>query len=446
MYNSWQVIINLIIVALLCLVIFSYLNFLEYRHNSRDVEHTYEVLNSITKLEGELTRLQALRRGYMLAPTDIPLERIRESQVRVHKDLDTLTILVSDNRLQFSHLNDIINDLDSSGIYENKALFLSAGQAEPTNSKYELIFLDKVYAHLDQMKQTEGELMNIRAFLKKESEWLLPVLILITGAVSISMLFYTFFMMNRELKQRLLTAKALESNIQQLNLTNEELERFAFIASHNLKEPIRKARTTLSRIQLNAEESPIQLAEKIGKSDKLLLQLQHLLDDLLTYTRLLHHNENKEQVSLETVFQKVLRDFSEDLKGCNAEVSVGSLPVVSGFPVQISLVFTHLVSNAIKYRKLSGPLSIGVSSLMSTSSNHWVIQVEDNGIGFDPHYIQKIFEVFGRLHTRDDYEGTGIGLAICRRVMSNHNGFIQADSEPGRGARFSLFFPAGTAS
>lgn len=446
MYNSRQVTINLTIAALLCLVIFSYLNFLEYRHSSRGVEHTYEVLNSITKLEAALMRLQVLRRGYMLSTSDVNPEQIQAVQKQVHHNLDTLTLMINDNKLQINHVNHITKCLDSSGIYDNEWLSVLPDQDDQSHASNKLINLDKVYEHLSQMKQIESELMGIRAFSKKESEWLLPVLILITGATAISMLFYTFFMMNKELKQRLITSRALESNVKQLNLTNEELERFAFIASHNLKEPIRKARTTLSRIQLGNDGSPEQIAVKISKSDNLLLQLQHLLDDLLIYTKLLNHHENKERVSLEAIFQKVVQEFTEEVNGCGASISVGSLPEVSGFPMQMSLVFRHLMSNAIKYRKTTEPLKIKVSSHLNTNSNHLVIDFEDNGIGFDTRYLQKIFEVFGRLHPRDEYEGTGIGLAICRRVMSNHDGFIHANSEPGRGAKFSLYFPVRTVS
>lgn len=446
MYDSRQVIINITIAALLCLTIFSYQNFLEYRRNSRSVEHSFEVLNSITALESRLNRFQALRREHTITNSNIPLLQIRKNNLQLHSNLDTLKNLISDNIIQTSHINHIINSLDSSGIYDFEKNHLQTNQTDQSPSNSKLINLDKVYQYLDQMKQVEGNLMNIRAFSKKESEWSLPALILITGAAALAILFYTFFLMNKELQRRLSTAKELEANIRQLNIANEELERFAFIASHNLKEPIRKARTALSRIQTNSNESPQQTEEKVSKSDQYLLQLQDLLDDLLIYTRLLNQDENKELVSLEAICQKAIQSFSKDIKECGAHISVGQLPEIPVFSKQILLLFEHLISNSIRYQNTTKRLEIKISGSIDTNSKHFIIDFEDNGIGFDLQYLQKIFEVFGRLHSRDEYKGTGIGLAICRRVMANHNGFINAESEPGQGARFSLYFPIAAAS
>ena len=214
----------------------------------------------------------------------------------------------------------------------------------------------------------------------------------------------------------------------------------AFIASHNLKEPLRKARTFISRT-LPSVDANGALYPNLHKVEQSLGRLQSMLDDLLVFTKISHHRENKEQIDLHKIIRAVMLEYKESIAATNTEINIDQLPEISGYPYQITLIFRHLFSNALKYRKLGHPLLVRISGMRDVDSRHQVVVFSDNGIGFEEAYSQKIFEVFGRLHSQDDYEGTGIGLAICRRVMSNHSGFIAAESLLGNGASFRLYFP-----
>jgi signal transduction histidine kinase len=180
--------------------------------------------------------------------------------------------------------------------------------------------------------------------------------------------------------------------------------------------------------------------------------MQQLIDDLLTFTRVVGTGQAFEPVDLNLLLAEVQTEFQETLDELGATVSIGLLPTVKGITFQLRQLFVNLLSNSVKFRETRRPLSISVTASgvrvpewrdVYGSERFDRIEVRDNGIGFAADQADKIFGIFERLHARDEYPGTGIGLAICRRIMENNNGFIRAEGIPGHGAGFEIFFRAG---
>jgi signal transduction histidine kinase len=175
--------------------------------------------------------------------------------------------------------------------------------------------------------------------------------------------------------------------------------------------------------------------------------MQELLTDFINYTRIVQSNEEAQTVNLEKVIDDVRKDFKEPIDNKKAIIKVDNLPEIIGYNYQLHLLFSNLLDNALKFSKADTPptINITVTDVVSAETNderkYIRISFIDNGIGFEKEFAEKIFMIFQRLHTSDSsYLGKGIGLAICKRVMVNHGGYITATAEPGVGATFNLYF------
>lgn len=222
---------------------------------------------------------------------------------------------------------------------------------------------------------------------------------------------------------------------------NRELEQFAYVASHDLQEPLRKVS---SFVQLFAK----RYANQVDATGQSYLdfavdgarRMQLLIDDLLHYSRVSRGGGDMQPVDLERVFNLLRQDFSIRLEEEGAELICGHLPVVMGEPQQMRALLQNLIGNALKYREAGRPPRIELSS-ETDAQGLATIHVRDNGIGIEPRYFDRIFVIFQRLHSRAEYPGTGIGLAICKRIVENHGGQLWLDSTPGEGSTFHFTLP-----
>ncbi|TDE17162.1 PAS domain-containing sensor histidine kinase [Dyadobacter psychrotolerans] len=237
--------------------------------------------------------------------------------------------------------------------------------------------------------------------------------------------------------------------------SNENLQKFAYIASHDLQEPLRKIQAfsdLIMRRHAEALGDGIDHLQRIQLAGK---RMSNLIKDLLSFSRISVQQDNDIPVSLTWVLKTVLTDLDLAIEESGAEVTSDPLPMIRGEESQLGQLFQNLISNAIKFRRKDLASKIHISAKMLTAielpgkvlptrvtSNYHCIEVTDNGVGFSEQYAERIFEVFQRLHANEKYEGTGIGLAICERVAANHGGAISASSQPGKGATFSIYFPA----
>ncbi|MEO5582375.1 MAG: ATP-binding protein [Saprospiraceae bacterium] len=248
-------------------------------------------------------------------------------------------------------------------------------------------------------------------------------------------------------------AKILEDKNKELERSNVELASFSYSASHDLQEPLRKIRTFTGRIleqeRHNLAENSIYYFSRISNAAA---RMQNLIDALLSYSR----TNSSEKIFIPTDLNKVLEETKENLQEMidqnKATIESGELPTVHIIPLQFQQLLTNILSNAIKYKKENenpvikiNAIKVSVSEIQEDVSSSadwfWKISIVDNGIGFEPQYATKIFQLFQRLHQRNEYSGTGIGLAICKKIIQNHKGTIVAESQLGLGANFHIYLP-----
>jgi two-component system CheB/CheR fusion protein len=243
--------------------------------------------------------------------------------------------------------------------------------------------------------------------------------------------------------------KLQETNYR-LEQSNMDLLQFASVASHDLKEPLRKIQTfgnlLYSKIEKKIEPGEKNYLEKIVSSSN---RMQTLIEDVLTLSKLSNTDIPFVRTDLHGVVKHIVDDLEITIREKGTEIIVDTLPVVEAVPGQMHQLFQNLISNSLKFNDSGKPVirirerkiqSDEASSLNIVSSDHVAFTVEDNGIGFDDRYKDKIFGIFQRLHN-NHYQGTGIGLAICKKIVDNHHGLIRAESREGHGAVFHIILP-----
>lgn len=232
----------------------------------------------------------------------------------------------------------------------------------------------------------------------------------------------------------------LEDMVVSLKESNEELENFAYATSHDLQEPLRQISTF---VQLMEKRMGGRLDAKEQSYLKFIVDgtenMQALIDDLLEYSRLTRQKYANEKIDLNQLVAKVLHLFQETIQNTQAQIRLDSLPVIAGKKVLVQQLFQNLLSNAFKYRKPDVPLRINIEA--EDKTNHWQFVVTDNGIGILPEFHEAIFQLFKRLHTKHAYKGSGMGLALCQKIVQQHLGNIWVNSAPDVGSSFYFTIP-----
>lgn len=240
-------------------------------------------------------------------------------------------------------------------------------------------------------------------------------------------------------------AGKIEKHNEELQRINKELDSFAYMASHDLQEPLRKIRT-FSNIILSREKEKFS-ADAANYFDRIILsvnRMQTLIDSLLNYSRAGRAQLVFEPVDLNMLIQDVKKDLSEAIREKQATVIYDRLPTVKVHRLQFHQLFFNLIENAIKYSRsnVNPEIKIETSDFLNKDEKEYIrITIEDNGIGFEQQYATDIFKLFQRLHGKSEYSGTGIGLAICKKIVENHNGSITAVGRPGKGSTFVIEIP-----
>ena len=247
-----------------------------------------------------------------------------------------------------------------------------------------------------------------------------------------------------ESRETTLRLAELSENLEAANVEmaarNVELEQFTFAASHDLQEPLRKIVAFGDRIERRSGDALDERGrDYLARMQSAARRMQALIADLLRWSRLTTRANPPAPVSLDGVLRDVVDDLEIAVERSGAEVDVGPLATVDADEPQMHQLFQNLVGNAIKYRDEARPPRVEVRG--ERDGDFFVVRVSDNGIGFDPKYADRIFDVFERLHGRGDYEGTGIGLALCRKIVRRHGGSIDVESEPGVGTTFTVRLP-----
>lgn len=243
---------------------------------------------------------------------------------------------------------------------------------------------------------------------------------------------------------------AIERYSQELKRSNRELQDFAFVASHDLQEPLRKIRAFGDRLK---DKYAGQLAggdgtDYINRMQSAAERMSLLINDLLEFSRVSTRASDFEVISLQSALNDALDNLSEAIASKRAEISSDPLPNIEADPTQMRQLLQNLLSNALKFTAegVKPVVRIEAETFVNASNSDgrlwYKMTIQDNGIGFDPRFAERIFTPFQRLHGRGEYSGSGIGLAVCRRVVEHHGGSIQVDSQPGQGTRFTILLPA----
>jgi PAS domain S-box-containing protein len=288
----------------------------------------------------------------------------------------------------------------------------------------------------------EGPLLNRRIemqALRRTGQEFPVELTISTLRIENNVIFSAFI---HDISERIRAKEALEASAAELRRSNEELEQFAYIASHDLQEPLRMV---ASYTQLLERRYAAQLddaaREFIGYAVDGARRMQQFITGLLQYSRVGTERRILAEVNLREAYEVALANLRFAIEESGATVEDRDLPVVRGDPRQLTQLFQNLIGNALKFRKSGTAPRIQV---WGEPDGHafWRISVRDNGIGLDPKFADRVFAIFQRLHTREEYEGTGLGLAICKKIVERHGGRIWVESKEGEGATFSFTLPA----
>ena len=257
----------------------------------------------------------------------------------------------------------------------------------------------------------------------------------------------------KDITARRKAEQELARKAEELARSNAELEQFAFVASHDLQEPLRKIQAFGDRVKTKCEKIDLgEAGDYLGRMQNAAARMQTLINDLLAFSRVIRSSQPFVPVDLGAVTKEVLTDLEVRIEKNGARVDLGELPTINGDPTQMRQLMQNLLSNALKFQPPGAQPVVTIRSRVFSpdevagaavkANPMWEITVQDNGIGFDEKHLEKIFAVFQRLHGRAEYEGTGIGLAVVRRIVERHGGSITARSQPDKGATFIVTLPS----
>jgi PAS domain S-box-containing protein len=264
-----------------------------------------------------------------------------------------------------------------------------------------------------------------------------------------------FSKVTRDLTARRVAEEKLRRNSAELEFQNRELQQFAYAAAHDMKEPLRKLRFYNTAAIDSLRGRLLEKEERyLTRSTDAAHRMQTLIDDLLAYSKASAEGGATGLVDLNELVSEAKQNYQDQIEESQATIEADVLPAIQGIAFQLRQMFENLLGNALKYRHADRPPQVRITCEENvpfhggdrradgTLVKYYRIRIRDNGIGFKREEADKIFDIFQRLHSREEYPGTGIGLAICKRVIQNHKGFIEASGEPGNGAVFTLYLPA----
>ncbi|AYA64106.1 sensor histidine kinase [Alteromonas sp. RKMC-009] len=439
---------------------------------------TNRVINAINKLHMAVLRAESGQRGYLLTKDEAYLTDYTITLNKLNELLEEVEAasVESDLPEQEDNIEDLI-DLSKAKINELiKTVELTrAGEYSEAlsmvNTDLGLSLYDEFDLRYDRVDATEREaqVKHLDSLMRLRSDSVTTLIIsgITTGLLIIAILILLRLNLRETVKhQRDLEEynEELEDKIEgrtqelklyadELSRSNRELEDFAFVASHDLQEPLRKIRAFGNRLEAGyADVMDERGRDFLQRMLNAAERMSMLISDLLAFSRVTTRGKDFSEVALSEILDNVTSDLEIAIEESKATINAGSLPVVQCDKTQIEQLLLNLMSNALKFRSEDTPPVISLNSRPSTEEElepillkdeyEWVtITVEDNGIGFEQSFAEKIFAPFQRLHGRSAYKGTGIGLAVCRRIVERHNGVIKAFSEPGKGSRFVITMP-----
>lgn len=415
-------------------------------------EQTDEILNKAFQME-------AFALSFILTNNEDYHAKYKESRCVFHYSFNELKEHCSSLNLAERHvqkLEELINK-------RSDQIHVLVKQDSSSESKHDQIdqgafLMGEIKDVLNGIRSESAEFRDLKKDEAIESTYNVLFMLSVFGVVMLVIVIISF----SKMKSGILMNEAKTLKISQINkelkLVNENLENFAYVASHDLNEPLRKIRAFGDLVHEEMEHENYDEAtiknhiERMQNASK---RMQLLIDDLLSYSRIHAQPKDFRPINLSEIIAEVENDLQLSIKEKDAAIKKVNLPNdVEADPIQMRQLFQNLLSNALRFSRDNvkpkieiSAVEIGVEDVpeelqrVSSQNKFYKIQVVDNGIGFDNQFREKIFVVFQRLHGRTAYEGTGIGLSICKKIVDQHNGLIKADGEEGKGAVFTIYLP-----
>ncbi len=471
-----------IIVILLAFSYLSYIRINNLRVASEWVNHSNEIKLRLNAAMVYVLDAETGQRGYLLTGDPSYEEQYRNALEKADAELSKAAHLTSENQLQqkrILHLRTLFRQRFAA-LYET-LLAYSAHTDYTFHIRSGKVLTDSIRDEIKELTDGEDHLLVNRIKVKDHANALTPVLVLAFSIIAVGLVIIAYIRLRREIHLRLFAqnseatirrlqtetmhlATTLERKVEErtdelqkknisLENINNELLSFNYVASHDLQEPLRKIRAFISRIKDTGEPFSETTSRYFDRIDDAALRMQKLIEALISYSRANNTEDDFETCDLNVIVAQVNEELKDEIELKQASIKSDDLPVLRVIPMQFHQLFTNLLSNALKYSRTDIKPEINITAEVVNNTRdlkkdvylpharYWKISIKDNGIGFEKDYEDKIFELFQRLHGKNEFEGTGIGLAICRKIMQNHDSYIFAEGVPNKGATFNIYFP-----
>lgn len=445
------VLFGISLAILIALSLYAFQRFNAYVQYADAVDRNHEIISDLNTLKVQLTEGENSQRAFILFSDSsfyFSFEHHLADVTKTFSDIYTRLKADANQRPRLHALNISI---------KSQLEYLRSGMVigyPTTNYKFEKAYMERSLSIISEIERVEKDLLNDQIRTRKTYEAATPQNFTIVFIFTLAVFITSFLVLISEYRRRMTYQTELEKKVVELNQASSEWEQIAFVASHDLQEPLRKIRTfsdlLLTRFKDKLDEEGKALVERIDVSSA---RAQSLMVDIVNYNRVVYPREEKVAMDISEILTAVLTEMKPTLESHQATVEHEELPVVTVYPSQIGLLFKSLIENSIKFARPEVPVKISITNSviarkqlpiqqqLSYQQYHKVV-FQDNGIGFENEFSEKIFKMFQRLHGQDSaYSGRGIGLAIVKRIMTNHLGLVIARGRPGRGAKFTLYFP-----
>lgn len=438
--------------------------------NEEKVHHTLSTLNAIKDTFSAIQDADTGERGFLISGDEAYLAPYYTAIKDINQHLNHLVQLDSDIQTQRPRIFALTQLAQAKLGHMEKTIELR--QQHKRGDALKLFLTDEGNALMSQIRALVGELQQTEYNrLNQQREVALDVQrqVIVTQifatAVGLILAGMVYVRVGRSLRRQRLDAEklaltneeleaivtertlALERYAIELQCSNRELQDFAFVASHDLQEPLRKIRSFGDLLAQKYANKLGEGADYIRRMQLAATRMSRLIEDLLTFSRITSQPRKYELVPLQEVLDDVIEDLYVTIEGSGAQIYSDPLPAIDADPTQMRQLLQNLIGNAIKFMPPGQQPAIRLQTHIFIPENEdddksWVeILVSDNGIGFEEQFIDRIFTPFQRLHGKDEYPGTGIGLSICRRIVEHHHGTLRARSQPGEGATFIVRLP-----